>query len=189
MGYRIIDLKLPTGYSENELKERIAMETDSRDFTWQIESKSLDARKKGNINWRMGIAVTSPEIIGDEPEQRSALDIPYAKRNKRVVITGSGPAGFFAADVLQKAGFDTITLERGAEVDKRATGISNFEHTGEFSPIANYSFGEGGAGTFSDGKLTSRSKYISPERNFFLAEYIDAGAQEEICRPGRRDPV
>jgi uncharacterized FAD-dependent dehydrogenase len=180
MGYKIIELKLPTGYSENELKERIAKETGSRDFTWQIETKSLDARKKGNIHWRMRIAVTSQKIMGDEPEQGSALDIPYAKRNKRVVITGSGPAGFFAAYVLQKAGFDTIILERGAEVDKRATGIANFEHTGEFSPVANYSFGEGGAGTFSDGKLTSRSKHISPERDFFLAEYIDAGAPAEI---------
>jgi hypothetical protein len=128
----------------------------------------------------MRVAVTSQEIPGDEPEQDSALDIPYIKRNKRVVIAGSGPAGFFAAYVLQKAGFDTLILERGAEVDKRATGISNFELTGEFSPVANYSFGEGGAGTFSDGKLTSRSKHISPERNFFLAEYIDAGAPAEI---------
>ena len=96
------------------------------------------------------------------------------------MITGSGPAGFFAAYVLQKAGFDTLILEQGAEVDKRAEGIANFEHTGEFSQVANYSFGEGGAGTFSDGKLTSRSKHISPERDFFIREYIDAGAPAEI---------
>jgi uncharacterized protein len=180
MGYKIIELKLPTGYFDKELKERIAKECGSRDFTWQIETKSLDARKKGNIHWLMRIAVTSQDIKSDEPEQGSPLEISYAKRNKRVVITGSGPAGFFAAYVLQKAGFDSIILERGAEVDKRATGIANFEHTGEFSPVANYSFGEGGAGTFSDGKLTSRSKHISPERDFFLDEYIDAGAPAEI---------
>jgi uncharacterized FAD-dependent dehydrogenase len=180
MGHKIISLKLPTGYSEKELKERIAKETGSRDFTWQIETKGLDARKKGNIHWLMRIAVTSKEITGDEPEQGSLLEIPYAKRNKRVVITGSGPAGFFAAYVLQKAGFDTTILERGAEVDKRAAGIATFEYTGEFSPVANYSFGEGGAGTFSDGKLTSRSKHISPERDLFIGEYIDAGAPPEI---------
>ncbi len=180
MGYKIIELKLPTGYSEKELIERIAKETTSRDFTWQIETKSLDARKKGNIHWLMRVAVTSKDIKGDEQEQDSLLEIPYAKKNKRVVITGSGPAGFFAAYVLQKAGFETLILERGAEVDKRATGIANFENTGEFSPVANYSFGEGGAGTFSDGKLTSRSKNISPERDFFLDEYIGAGAPAEI---------
>jgi len=180
MGFKIIELKLPTGYSEKELKERIAKETGSRDSTWQIETKSLDARKKGNIHWLMRIAVNSPDLKEDKPDQGSALEIPFIKRNKRVVITGSGPAGFFAAYVLQKGGFDTVILERGAEVGKRATGIANFEHTGEFSPVANYSFGEGGAGTFSDGKLTSRSKHISPERDFFLDEYVGAGAPSEI---------
>jgi uncharacterized FAD-dependent dehydrogenase len=180
MGYKIIELKLPTGYSEKELKERIAAEAGSKDFTWQIEAKSLDARKKGNIRWLLRIAVTSQGIGGDEARKVSSLEIPFVKRNKRVLITGSGPAGFFAAYVLQKAGFDTLILELGAEVDKRAEGIANFEHTGEFSPVANYSFGEGGAGTFSDGKLTSRSRHIAPERDFFLDEYIDAGAPAEI---------
>ncbi|MCX6248167.1 MAG: FAD-dependent monooxygenase [Bacteroidetes bacterium] len=180
MGFRIIELKLPTGYSENELKERIAKECRSRKFTWQIETKSLDARKKGSIHWLLRVGVSSQEIKGEEPEPGLSLEIPYLRKNKRVVITGSGPAGFFAAYVLQKAGFDTLILERGAEVDKRAKGIADFEHTGEFSPVANYSFGEGGAGTFSDGKLTSRSKHISPERDFFLSEYIRAGAPEEI---------
>jgi hypothetical protein len=180
MGYKIIELNLPTGYSDKELKERIAKETGSREFTWQIESKSLDARKKGNIHWLMRIAITSEELRDDEERNDAPLEIPYVKRNKRAVITGSGPAGFFAAYVLQQAGFDTIILERGAEVDKRAKCISDFEHTGEFNPVANYSFGEGGAGTFSDGKLTSRSKHISPERNFFINEYVDAGAPAEI---------
>jgi uncharacterized protein len=96
------------------------------------------------------------------------------------VVAGSGPAGFFAAYVLQMAGFDTIILERGAEVSRRAEGIAKFEQTGEFNPVANYSFGEGGAGTFSDGKLTSRSKNISPERDFFLKTYTEAGAPGEI---------
>jgi uncharacterized protein len=180
MPTKIIELNLPTGYSENELKERIAKECGTRDTTWQIESKSLDARKKGNIHWQIRVAVSSPGIGSKEPATVDSLEIPYIKRNKRVVVAGSGPAGFFAAFVLQKAGFDTMILERGSEVDKRAAGITNFEHTGEFNPQANYSFGEGGAGTFSDGKLTSRSKHISPERDFFLNEYIVAGAPAEI---------
>ncbi len=180
MGFKIVELRLPTGYSENELVEKIAKECRISDFTWQIETKSLDARKKGNIRWLMRIAVHSKDLMSEEPEQLSPLEIPYARRNKRVVVTGSGPAGFFSAYVLQKAGFNTMILERGAEVDKRAAGIANFEHTGEFSQVSNYSFGEGGAGTFSDGKLTSRSKHISRERDFFIEEYINASAPAEI---------
>jgi uncharacterized protein len=180
MGSRIIELKLSTGYSAEEIKKRIAKGLRLREFTWQIDAKSLDARKKGDIHWLLRIAVTSKELPGPEPVARPVLAIPYIHRNERVVVVGSGPAGFFAAYILQKAGFDTLILERGAEVTRRAKGIENFEKTGEFNPVANYSFGEGGAGTFSDGKLTSRSKHISPERDFFLQTYVEAGAPEEI---------
>ena len=90
------------------------------------------------------------------------------------------PAGFFAAFILQKAGFHTTIIERGTDVHKRAEGIREFEKTGVFNPVSNYAFGEGGAGTFSDGKLTSRSRHISKERQFILSSYISAGAPEEI---------
>ena len=180
MGFKIIEIKAPTGYTDEELKQRIGKELRLTDFTWQIENKSLDARKKNNIHWLLRIAVHSRSPGKKMPEQADPLDIPYKPRNKRVIITGSGPAGFFAALVLQKAGFDTILLERGADVAKRAQGIAHFEKTGQFNPVANYAFGEGGAGTFSDGKLTSRSKHISKERNFFISSYIAAGAPAEI---------
>ncbi|MEI6434869.1 MAG: FAD-dependent monooxygenase [Bacteroidota bacterium] len=180
MGFKIIEIKAPTDYTDVELELRIAKEFHISDFTWQIENKSLDARKKNNIHWLLRIGVHSESLGGAEPEIRELLEITYKPRNKRVIIVGSGPAGFFAALVLQKAGFDTIILERGAEVAKRAQGIARFEKTGEFNPVANYAFGEGGAGTFSDGKLTSRSKHISKERDFFISSYIDAGAPAEI---------
>jgi uncharacterized FAD-dependent dehydrogenase len=180
MGFKLIELKAPTGYTDAELKQQIARELRITDFTWQIENKSLDARKKGNIHWLLRVAVHSKSFSGDDQETAAMPDTSYKPRNKRVVITGSGPAGFFAALVLQKAGFDTILLERGADVAKRAQGIAKFEKSGLFSPVANYAFGEGGAGTFSDGKLTSRSKHISKERNFFISSYIGAGAPEEI---------
>ena len=180
MGYKIIQIKLPTGYSESDLKQRIGKELRIKEFTFQVETKSLDARKKSNIHWLLRVAILSPEIPGDEPEPLTSLVIPYKQRNKHVVIAGSGPAGFFAAFVLQKAGFRTTLVERGAEVAKREQGIMNFERSGEFSPVANYSFGEGGAGTFSDGKLTSRSKHLSIEKTFILDSYVQAGAPEEI---------
>ena len=180
MGFKIIEIKVPTGYSDAELKQRIAKELRLAEFTWQIESKSLDARKKNQIHWLLRIGVWSDALGGAEPDTGASLEIPYKKRARRIVITGSGPAGFFAALVLQKAGFDTVLLERGAAVEGRARGIAQFEKTGTFSPVANYAFGEGGAGTFSDGKLTSRSKHISRERDFFLSTYIEAGAPPEI---------
>jgi len=71
-------------------------------------------------------------------------------------------------------------LERGSEVEHRNKAINLLDSKGEFSAQNNYAFGEGGAGTFSDGKLTSRSKHISTERNFILNEYVKAGAPEEI---------
>ncbi len=180
MGFKIIEIKAPTGYSEEELRNQIVREAGTDDCTWQIENKSLDARKKSNIHWLLRIAVHGQGIGGTDRTPAASLVIPYKPRNKRVMIAGSGPAGFFAAFVLQKAGFDTVLIERGAEVKKREQGIARFEKTGEFSPVANYSFGEGGAGTFSDGKLTSRSKHISKERDFFVTSYIEAGAPAEI---------
>ena len=180
MGTRIIDIKAPTGYSDEELRQMVAHKTGLKSFTWQIEGKSLDARKKTDIHWLLRVAVNAVGFGQPEEEPAPGLVIPYEKRNKRVVVTGSGPAGFFAAFVLQRAGFDTILLERGAEVKKREQGIIRFERTGTFDPAANYSYGEGGAGTFSDGKLTSRSKHISKERAFFIDSYINAGAPAEI---------
>jgi uncharacterized FAD-dependent dehydrogenase len=180
MGYKSIQLKLPTGYSDQELKQRIARKLRLTEFTFQIENKSLDARKKADIHWLIKLMIHSNELKGSENEEKAKLHIPYKKRNKKVVVTGSGPAGFFAAYVLQRAGFQTVVIERGAEVTIRATGIQHFEKTGEFSPVANYSFGEGGAGTFSDGKLTSRSKHISLEREFVLSSYVEAGAPSEV---------
>lgn len=180
MGFKIIQLKLPTGYSDSALKQSIEKELRIKEFSYQIETKSLDARKKNNIHWLLRIAVHSDELPGVECEPLKSLVIPFKTRNKRVIIVGSGPSGFFSAYVLQKAGFHTSLIERGADVNKREKGIIRFEQSGKFDPVANYSFGEGGAGTFSDGKLTSRSKNISQEKDFILSSYVNAGAPEEI---------
>ena len=180
MGYKIILLKLPTGYSEEDLQKRIVKELRIRTFKYHIENKSLDARKKNNIFWQMRIAVFSDEIKEGSPVTKDKLVIPYKKRKEKVMVVGSGPAGFFCALVLQKAGFQATLIERGSEVEKRGKSINTFESEGIFDPQNNYAFGEGGAGTFSDGKLTSRSKHISKEREFILSSYVNAGAPEEI---------
>lgn len=180
MGYQEITLKLPPAYHETELKEAIARELKLGEFTWQIEGKSLDARNKGNIHWLIRAQVLSPELKGNAPDPAPTLTIPYRSRNERAVVVGSGPAGFFAALCLQQAGFHTTLIDRGSEVLKRAAGIRAFEQGGPFDPANNYAFGEGGAGTFSDGKLTSRTKNISLEKEYILANYVQAGGPPEI---------
>lgn len=180
MGYQEVSLRLPTDYVERQLRKKIEKKLHIKQFSYQIENKSLDARKKNDIHWLIRAAITSEEITGGEPAALPSLDVPHRKREERAVVVGSGPAGFFSAFVLQEAGINTTLIERGSEVDKRAAGIRGFESTGVFDPISNYAFGEGGAGTFSDGKLTSRSKHISKEKRFMLASYVRSGAPEEI---------
>lgn len=180
MGYKTVTLKLPTDFSSELLRSRISKELRINEFEFEIENKSLDARKKSNIHWLVKVVVSSPEIKDGEEITHEELDIPYKKRNERVVVVGSGPAGFFNAFTLQKAGFQVTLIERGSEVKKRGQAIQSFERGGNFDKQNNYAFGEGGAGTFSDGKLTSRSKRISKEKHFILSNYIEAGAPEEI---------
>ena len=181
MGFKTIILKLPTDFTTQELQKKIGKSLRLETFSWQIERKSLDARKKSDIHWQVQVAVSSPELKGEAIKPAPALHIPYRKRGKKVVVVGSGPAGFFAAYVLQKAGFDTTITERGGDVESRARAIQQFETGGVFSAEHNYAFGEGGAGTFSDGKLTSRTKNISAEKDFMLHSYVQAGAPEEIA--------
>ena len=180
MGYRTISLQMPTDYSDEQLRHLIGKTAGTNDFTYQIDKKSLDARKKDHIHWLMNCVVSSPDFKGDAYPESETLDIPRHDRKEEVVVVGSGPAGFFSAYVLLKAGFKVTLIERGSDVVARSQAISELETRGLFSETDNYAFGEGGAGTFSDGKLTSRSKHISAERRFILTEYVKAGAPDEI---------
>lgn len=180
MGFKHVQLKVPTDYTEESLRALIGKKTGIREFSFQIEKKSLDARSKNNTHWLLGLVVCSSEIPGEKYTDPPALQIPFKKRSEKVVVVGSGPAGFFAAYVLQLAGYQVSIIERGAEVEKRTEAIELLERKGKFNEQNNYAFGEGGAGTFSDGKLTSRSKRISLERDFILSEYVKAGGPEEI---------
>jgi len=181
MGFRKIKIKMPTDYSEAQLLREIGNTLKIREFSYHLMKKSLDARKKSDIHWNLQILALSDEIDGDKPVIPNTLTIPYANRKQKVVVVGSGPAGFFSAFVLQKAGYNVTLIERGSDVQKRSESIKTFENTGLFSPVGNYSFGEGGAGAFSDGKLTARSKHLSKEKRFMIERYIQAGAPQEIA--------
>ncbi|MCF6334820.1 MAG: FAD-dependent oxidoreductase [Spirochaetales bacterium] len=182
MVYKELSFKLSPGYTQNELRETIAKKAGRENFSFEIIKKSLDARRKKAICWNISVRL----YVGDQEKGVFISDngkgnyYNYRKRKERVVVSGNAPGGMFPALLLQKAGFNVTLLERGMEVDLRSRGIDNFERTGKFNSKANYAFGEGGAGTFSDGKLTARSKKISGERSFIIDAYIRAGAPEEI---------
>jgi len=105
MGFKSITLKLPTDYDEELLKKKIAAQVATRHFQYTLESKSLDARNKSRIHFLVNVGVTSPDISGDPPPPAPKLTIPYRPRKEKAVVVGSGPAGFFAALVLQRAVF------------------------------------------------------------------------------------
>jgi len=180
MGYKQIEMNMPIEYDGKAIFSAIKKLIGHNEFSYNIELKSLDARNKRNLQWKMRIGVFSNAFQETQIDSKK-LHIPYAKRNKKVIVIGSGPAGFFAAFILQKTGFATSIIERGSAVEKRSKLISNFEKNSSFSSFGNYAFGEGGSGTFSDGKLTSRTKNIHMEKQFIIDSYIESGDPSEIA--------
>jgi uncharacterized protein len=180
LNYKDLELKLPTDFSEQDLRKLISKKLRIRKFIPEIQLQSLDARQKPNVKWLVRVRVISDEIRGDAYTTDPGLFIPYKKRNQKVVVVGSGPAGFFAGFVLQKAGFSVTIIEKGPKVAPRFDDIIDFENGGAFKAGSNYCHGEGGAGTFSDGKLTSRTKGIAAEKKFVFESYVGARAPAEI---------
>jgi hypothetical protein len=178
--YKELELKLHTDFTEQDIRKAIGKQLHLKNFSFEILKQSLDARKKPNVYWLARIRVFSKELKGELFKGEPRLEIPYKKRNKKAVVVGSGPAGFFSAFVLQQAGFQVTLIEKGPKVKQRFDDITGFESGGTFKPNSNYCHGEGGAGTFSDGKLTSRTKGISIEKQFVFDSYVNAGAPDEI---------
>lgn len=181
MGFKQAEFKMATDFSAAELREKIAKKLHLKEFSYTLQRQSLDARNKHHIYWHIQVGVSSAALAGPDIPPHPTLHIPFKKRGKKVIVVGSGPAGFFTAYILQKAGFSVTLIEQGGEVNTRFKDIIEFERTGLLDERNNYAFGEGGAGTFSDGKLTSRTKSISLERDFIFDTYINAGAPPEIA--------
>ncbi len=120
----------------------------------RLIKRSIDARRRGNIRVLLTLesGVDSGEVVDSGFMARDVSDCPSA------VIVGSGPAGLFAALALIEKGIKPIILERGKNVRERKKDVASINRGGEVDPDSNYCFGEGGAGTYSDGKLYTRSK-------------------------------
>ena len=186
----ISNLKLAPGAGEAQLRTLAAgaLKVQPQDITGlRIRKKSLDARKKDDIHYVYTVGVT---VRGDERKlarrcrtaaivQDKTYPIPrIAPPQTRPVIVGFGPAGMFAALLLARAGARPIVLERGPDAQTRSAQIAAFRAGGPFDPECNVQFGEGGAGTFSDGKLNTGTH--DARIGFVLAEFAAHGAPEHI---------
>lgn len=154
-------------------------------LSWQIVKKAIDARRKSDVHLVYAVAanVRHEERFLQYPDVSLVQEKTYtppASRTlaKRPVVVGSGPAGLFCALMLSYAGARPIVLERGYDVDRRTEAVKTFWKTGKLDPECNVQFGEGGAGTFSDGKLTTGIKDIRCKK--VLEEFYRFGADEDV---------
>lgn len=189
------NLRVPVEEDENSLpqimahKLRVPRQSISN---LRILRRSVDARKKPQLlfSYTLGFALAIPykevsRVLQRVPEVRPELQVepkPFAKPEKnlkhRPIVVGAGPAGYFAALALAKGGYAPIVIERGDDVKARTQKVNYFWRTGQLDAESNVQFGEGGAGTFSDGKLTTRIS--DPRITEVLESFVEQGAPSEI---------
>ena len=191
---RINQLKLPIGHTTAALEKKIqkALYLQNQPFTYQIRRQSLDARHKENKKFVYTIDVKTDNenrILKKVHDKNITLTNEKAycfpkpgptPLHSRPVIVGSGPAGLMCAWYLAKAGYAPLLLERGEEAHLRQQKVEAFWKNGVLDPDSNVQFGEGGAGTFSDGKLNTLVKDTFGRNQEVLKRFVEAGAGEEI---------
>ncbi len=193
---RINQLKMHPGHSFDELQEKVCkylhISVDQIDEI-KIHKQSIDARKKPDICFSYAIDVKTKQEQCIKKRLKNKIQIvnelPYklpfqnkdGKRSfKRPIVIGSGPAGLFCAYLLAQAGCKPVLLERGGSVDERTEDVKRFWNTGKLNLASNVQFGEGGAGTFSDGKLNTLVKDVLGRSQFVLETFVKFGAPPSI---------
>jgi len=168
---------LPEQAVDNEfLNHIIEDELETSNFEFRIAKRSIDARRKPvKINLKLEVFLNG-EIIPPSYIEKKYQDVT---NGKPVIIVGFGPAGMFAALKLIQLGLKPIVLERGKDVQSRRRDLAAINKEHIVNPESNYCFGEGGAGTYSDGKLYTRSKKRG-DVNDVLATLVQHGAPEDI---------
>lgn len=191
---RITQMKLPITHTEEQLQKKIAktLRIGNQPFTYEIHKQSLDARHKDDKKfvYTVDVKIENESRIVKKVHDKNVMltarkeyHFPSPGSEKltyRPVVVGSGPAGLFCAWYLAKAGYCPIVLERGEEADKRQKTVENFWKNGILDPDSNVQFGEGGAGTFSDGKLNTLVKDPYGRGKEVLSRFVEAGAPSEI---------
>lgn len=191
---RISQLKLPETHTQEQLEKKLLkmLRISRKDLGhYYIRKRSLDARKKPELYYVYSIDV---EIKNEERVLKSmkgkvqkVSSRPYSvpehgteRLSDRPVIIGSGPAGLFCAYLLAGEGYRPLIIERGAPARERKRDVEKFWETGVLDPASNVQFGEGGAGTFSDGKLNTLVKDPAGRNRFVLETFVKFGAPEDI---------
>lgn len=192
---QISQLKLPCTHTQQELREKIEKTLRIRPeelIEYSIEKQSIDARKKPQIFYVYTIhaSVLQEKKVFKKVHsknitivEKKVYQFPFHAESTpadRPVIIGSGPAGLFCAYMLAEHGFAPILLERGKAIEERKKDVDSFWETGKLNPESNVQFGEGGAGTFSDGKLNTLVKDPSGRNRKVLEIFVKEGAPEEI---------
>ena len=188
---RINQIKMPINHNIDDLKNKISKilnikEDKINDFI--INKKSVDARKdKINYVYEVDIKINNEKKYLNKKNITIVKNKKYEfnitgtkKMNKKPLIIGSGPAGLFASYILAKNGYKPIIIERGEEIDKRVKTVEKFWKENVLNPNSNVQFGEGGAGTFSDGKLNTSVKDKENRKKFILETFVKNGAPKEI---------
>jgi uncharacterized FAD-dependent dehydrogenase len=190
---RVFEVRLPLDHDEGQVRaallERLAI-PERELLSWRVARRSVDARKRDRIQivYLLDAEVADPGAvlaragagrIEPAPDCRYAPPEPGTERlAARPVVVGSGPAGLFAALLLAEGGYRPLVLERGRPVEQRAADVAALAERGVFDPESNVVFGEGGAGTFSDGKLYTLIG--DARRHKVFAELAACGAPPEI---------
>jgi uncharacterized protein len=186
---RLTDIKLPLGHGPDALKAAILKKlklpaSALKDFA--VFKRGHDARNRSAIAYIYTVDVTLADGVAPPRDARPAPDMDYRPvatapaTFQRPLVIGAGPCGLFAALILAQSGFRPIILERGKVVRERTKDTWGLWRKSVLNPESNVQFGEGGAGTFSDGKLYSQIKDPRHLGRKVLTEFVKAGAPEEI---------
>ena len=191
---RISQIKIPI---TEDTKDRIILECSKKlrinknDIeSYKINKKSVDARKKPDLFYvyELDLVIKNEEsilkynknIIKTPTENYKFEVLGSNKLNHRPIIVGSGPCGLFCSYFLAEAGYNPLIIERGERIEEREKSIENFFETGVLNSNSNIQFGEGGAGTFSDGKLNTLVKDKKYRQKRIFEILVENGAPEEI---------
>ena len=189
---RVSNLKLGIDEDISIIKKLVLKKLklkESELIKYNIYKESIDARRRGKIDFVYTVDVevknedkllklNIKDVVKVKEARYIGVEVGSEKLSNRPVIIGSGPAGLFAALLLAQKGYSPLLLERGLDVDNRTKDINDFWNNRKLKNNSNVQFGEGGAGTFSDGKLTTRIKDIRCRK--VLEELVNFGAPDEI---------
>ena len=188
---RITNIKMPVKHNINDLKAvvcKLYKILKSEILSFEIAGQAIDARNKNNVIYVYSVDV---ELVNEKKYEgiKNVREIEKKiykievleniKTEKRPVVVGTGPSGVFAGLILAEAGLKPIIIEQGKSVDEREKDVYDFFKTGNLKKYSNVQFGEGGAGTFSDGKLNTNTNNFRMQKVY--EEFIKAGAEKKIA--------